>query len=742
MSDNSDRPKMAATNEPEINQNDNVDNVDILNDITNSNLASNIDNEPNDDILNSSTETELLAKSLEILSTTEKATDEPMEHQVSISSTISFPNSQLNEQNNQDRLNSITEDCIDLTNPSYNNMNKNKLTNSMDKETKKTNPEITNTDIATNKQLPTPSKYDETPIINTSESHKPRKNLNRSAKLNVCYLQLSGKENKQKKENNEKETNKKGKKTPSATSSPKRPETGKDRQQILQPFVPNPEERIIELRKTNQLKQVQIDEMKQEVRHLKRTIEELLAELDITTTKEEQFKEREAQYRENEQKLREENERLRHEYSRLKDSQQDTTELEKMRKRMQKEIEKLTAINNQQQEAIDELQQQKAILIRANQECQEFEKDLKERNKIQEDRLEVLNTRINATKRQNERDTDETPSAKRYRPSTSTYQQESDAPINPHNEIDNKSSNKKYKTKPETETRKNHSNQTESSEDEDVTVNIIRKEQEVRRPAKIVLITEKIYDATIYHLKRTSRDKEIFFLQNCTSIADLENKLESEQLVRELIAADQIVILFGGTEIKRGTPARELASRIQEIVRKITRETITQVKVCELPPLEGDDKTRREREKFNEKIRELGQRCFKLNRVSTLKLVETVEEDGRTLTDLAADRIARDIDVQAMPGTVASQTRKITINYDHSSIGRIIGKNGKNRQHIEDSCQVHLVAYKNTIIIKGHPSSVIKAQQEIEYQAQQYERDRARYEKYYQSTASRENSPV
>ena len=185
--------------------------------------------------------------------------------------------------------------------------------------------------------------------------------------------------------------------------------------------------------------------MNQEIKDLKRTIKELLAELDVTTSKEDQFKDREVQYRETEQKLTEENARLRHENTRLKDSQQDTTELEKLRKRMQKEIEKLTAIHNQQQEAIAELQQQKVILLRANQECQEYEKDLKERNRIQEDRLEVLNTRINATNRQNERDRDETPPAKRHRPTTSTYQQVIDTPTNLHIELENKLCTRKIK---------------------------------------------------------------------------------------------------------------------------------------------------------------------------------------------------------------------------------------------------------------------------------------------------------
>ena len=216
---------------------------------------------------------------------------------------------------------------------------------------------------------------------------------------------------------------------------------------------------------------------------------------------------------------------------------------------------------------------------------------------------------------QNERDRDETPPAKRHRPTTSTYQQAIDTPTNLHIELENKLCTRKIKPSQTQKLARTIPAKQTLLMEENIRVTVDRKEQAKRRPAKIIIITEKIYDRTICHLKNNTRDKEILYLPNCTSIADLENKLASERLIRELIRADQIVILFGGTEIKRGTSGKELASRILDTVRTITRETITQVKVCELPPLEGDDKTRREREKFNEKIRELGQRCFKLNRV-------------------------------------------------------------------------------------------------------------------------------
>ena len=49
-------------------------------------------------------------------------------------------------------------------------------------------------------------------------------------------------------------------------------------------YLPNPEDRIAELRKTKQLKQAQIEEMSQEIKELKRTIQELIAEADRTSS--------------------------------------------------------------------------------------------------------------------------------------------------------------------------------------------------------------------------------------------------------------------------------------------------------------------------------------------------------------------------------------------------------------------------------------------------------------------------
>ena len=135
-----------------------------------------------------------------------------------------------------------------------------------------------------------------------------------------------------------------------------------------------------------------------------------MSETDRTNPLQDQYTNREREYREREEELLAENAKLRQEINRIKDNQHNTDDCEKMKKRLQREIEKLMSINAQQ-EAITVLQSQKEQLIKANKKFQAYVKDLKERNKIQEDRLELLSNKINQ-KRQKDEARGETPHQK------------------------------------------------------------------------------------------------------------------------------------------------------------------------------------------------------------------------------------------------------------------------------------------------------------------------------------------
>ena len=79
-------------------------------------------------------------------------------------------------------------------------------------------------------------------------------------------------------------------------------------------------------------------------------VQELITETDRTNALQDQYTNREREYREREDELPAENAKLRQEINRIKDSQHNTDDCEKMKKRLQREIETLTSINAQQQE--------------------------------------------------------------------------------------------------------------------------------------------------------------------------------------------------------------------------------------------------------------------------------------------------------------------------------------------------------------------------------------------------------
>ena len=94
-----------------------------------------------------------------------------------------------------------------------------------------------------------------------------------------------------------------------------------------------------------------------------------------------------------------------------------------------------------------------------------------------------------------------------------------------------------------------------------------------------------------------------------------------------------------------------------------------------------------------------------------------------TVTDLGAERIAKDLNEQAMSAVGASQLIKATQKLESVEIARIIGRGGRNRERLEEEYEVHLIANGPTLIVKGQPKQVERAKQEINYQLRQLRED-------------------
>ena len=109
--------------------------------------------------------------------------------------------------------------------------------------------------------------------------------------------------------------------------------------------------------------------------------------------------------------------------------------------------------------------------------------------------------------------------------------------------------------------------------------------------------------------------------------------------------------MTGGKQIKEQGNGRHLANVIVETAKTVNKTTATQVRISEIPLID-DRNNKKEIHNYTKTIRLNGnnRHDFRLicniRRIQNLKATELLEEDGGTVIDLGAKRIAKDLNKQ------------------------------------------------------------------------------------------------
>ena len=126
------------------------------------------------------------------------------------------------------------------------------------------------------------------------------------------------------------------------------------------------------------------------------------------------------------------------------------------------------------------------------------------------------------------------------------------------------------------------------------------------------------------------------------TVEDLKRLPRHQDMVDQLRSLDQIIIMQGTNNIKRGDDPAELAERYNQAVIDIARRTNTGIKTVEIPPIDPavDPRGARKAEAFN-KITNKPGKHIRLNRIKGEKTCNILVEDGIHITEEAAAKIAR-----------------------------------------------------------------------------------------------------
>ena len=572
-----------------------------------------------------------------------------------------------------------------------------------------------------------------------------------------------------------------------ATEKPKKPSKPSNKKKDKKNYQPNIEERIQELKKLNSEKDAELQELKEEVSDLKEEIENMkLSNIDSNENIEEIMNTNQELAEEN-MKLKEENDELK---KLLEEAKKDQSEkykehYEKLWQRYTQETTYYEEKNKQMESEIQDHKDEIEQLIKANDQYQEYVNEMRERNEFLQNRTTNLSQKVQkqrdelqtakrrheemtnnkkdpVTKRQKivEKQTYASKTEENVQQAKQTYESKTEimkstkittmTPPRPHQYLPrahHESPRPHHEPqRPRHESpRPHHESQRprhepprstnkqsdDDSDDDNIQVTIDLKPRKQPRKARIFTILELTGSKINRQLNMMTNDKDYAEVRGPTTIEELKQITEDDDSIKRITKADQVIIMCGLRDIRNGTPGATAAKRVNDIARELGRETLTQIRLCELPMTKYEN-VNEEIDRYNKYLRDNNRYTFQMLRVKRLSPKETYENDHH-LTDLAAERIAKDINENAIPAVVAENYHKRVTEHPRKTIGRLIGKYGKNKQELEKTYGVQIAARNIRLIIKGNEENVRRAAEEVDYQIESYERET--YER------SRESSP-
>ena len=224
-----------------------------------------------------------------------------------------------------------------------------------------------------------------------------------------------------------------------------------------------------------------------------------------------------------------------------------------------------------------------------------------------------------------------------------------------------------------------------------------------RRP-RIGLIMDSNGRGIANEFKRSQyiNETDYTLINDYRTIEDLQRIPRHDQIIEELRQYDQIVIMIGTNNIKRGDEPTEAANEFNKTVMDIARRTNTGIKTVEIPPIDPrrDPKGAQNAETFN-RIINRPSKHIKLRRLRGEPLKNILNEDGIHLSEEGTAKAAKDIHEVTLKANSLETQRKTQLDIPPEVISHIIGRKGSTIRRYEDQFQVRIIIDNNTAIIRG-----------------------------------------
>jgi len=229
------------------------------------------------------------------------------------------------------------------------------------------------------------------------------------------------------------------------------------------------------------------------------------------------------------------------------------------------------------------------------------------------------------------------------------------------------------------------------------------RRQSEPRP-RIGVVTDSNGRLILNELKKNQyrQHNDYIAIQEYRTLEDLDRIVRHQAVVEELRTMDQIVIMMGTNNIKRGDNPEDMIKHLNQTIVEIARRTNTAIKTIEIPPIDPQRDPRGSRyvDTYNRGIAKPGKH-IKLKRLRGEKIRDILTRDGIHLTEEGALRAAKDIHEQTLKAHSLEPQRKKQLQIPPEVTSRIIGKQGATIKRIEDKFKVRVMIDQNVALIRG-----------------------------------------
>ena len=199
-----------------------------------------------------------------------------------------------------------------------------------------------------------------------------------------------------------------------------------------------------------------------------------------------------------------------------------------------------------------------------------------------------------------------------------------------------------------------------------------------------------------------TKDNEYIIIPDYRTIEDLKRIPRHQTIIEDLRRLDQIILMIGTNNIKRGDDPHEAANDYNQIIIDIARRANTGISTVEIPPIDPrkDPQGAEKAEAFNKAIYR-PTKHIQLRRIKGEQMKTIIEQDGIHLTETGGIRAAKDIHDKTLKADNLEVHKKTIVQIPPEVTSRIIGRRGVNIKKLEDQFQARIVIDQNTAIIRG-----------------------------------------